>query len=422
MKTPLFAVWNGFISCWKKENYANFNGRAKRTEFWGFVLFDSLVIIPLYFVDKTVGTTAILDSNSGLLSFIYFIVSFFDLGLLSFIYFAVSFTPRLAVYVRRLHDIGKSGWYVLLSFLPIIGIIIILIYLCKGSVREEVKKYKINPYVFLLIILGVIATVVVNVFLEIFVFNERFNATEEYETVGQYAEPAAPVQLDTAQRSKFEIISKDYYKEESGGRLLIHLENIGNSDKIYNLINKLVYDGKNFEEYIESEEKPFFKVFHDEDFPEYDGLTAYYDVKMVYSIIGNNDTHIIFEYYNYFFGRGAAHPNYETNYLIIDLIEERILDINDLINPISDDLLKKIIKSQNDCADTVDIWPPDAIDFCKENTVLLWNKYRLGPGVCGEIKIEIQDKIANKFLTNKGKALKKTINRIPKSKQAVEIW
>jgi len=81
----------------------SFEGRAKRKEFWMFFLFDLIVVIVLWILDYCIGSYPII----------------------SIIYGTVSFFPRLALMVRRLHDIGKSGRILLLYFVPFIGWIII---------------------------------------------------------------------------------------------------------------------------------------------------------------------------------------------------------------------------------------------------------------------------------------------------------
>ena len=91
-------------------NYANFSGRARRSEYWYFVLF-SLII--------------------GLIPIVNLIV-----GLISII-------PGIAVCVRRLHDIGKSGWWLLLCLIPIINLIL-LVWYCTDSQPGE-NQWGANP-------------------------------------------------------------------------------------------------------------------------------------------------------------------------------------------------------------------------------------------------------------------------------------
>mgnify|MGYP003292762906 CR=1 FL=1 len=91
------------------KQYTDFSGRARRREYWMFVLFNMIIAIVASVLDGVIGTVGII---SGL----------YSLGVL---------LPSLAVCVRRLHDIGKSGWNVLWSFLPILGAILLLVWFCK---------------------------------------------------------------------------------------------------------------------------------------------------------------------------------------------------------------------------------------------------------------------------------------------------
>ena len=96
------------------QNYANFNGRASRSEFWWFVLANFIISIILGYVDRSIGTQ--------------FISTLYGLAVL---------IPGIAVSVRRLHDIGKSGWNLLWGLIPIIGAIILIIWYVKESYPEE---------------------------------------------------------------------------------------------------------------------------------------------------------------------------------------------------------------------------------------------------------------------------------------------
>jgi uncharacterized membrane protein YhaH (DUF805 family) len=103
------AIQSGF------RNYVGFTGRAARSEFWFWVLFVFLVTIAAEFLD------AMLFAQ--------------QFGLLSGIVTLALFLPGLAVSVRRLHDRDKSGWFVLLYFIPLIGFIILLIWYCmRGTI------------------------------------------------------------------------------------------------------------------------------------------------------------------------------------------------------------------------------------------------------------------------------------------------
>lgn len=104
------------------KHYAVFSGRARRKEYWFFVLFNSIVALALLIIDQQAGNYDP-ESNTGLLNSIY--------SLLVLI-------PSIAVSVRRLHDTDRSGWWLLLLFIPIVGWLVILLFLVfKGSDGEN---------------------------------------------------------------------------------------------------------------------------------------------------------------------------------------------------------------------------------------------------------------------------------------------
>lgn len=102
-----------------KKDYANFNGRACREEYWMFVLFSTLAYIVIFAV--LMGLMLIF--NSQILGGI--MITFF------FIYVLGIIVPTLAVTVRRLHDTNRSGWAYFMSFIPFVGPIILMVYLCS---------------------------------------------------------------------------------------------------------------------------------------------------------------------------------------------------------------------------------------------------------------------------------------------------
>ncbi|WP_114748189.1 DUF805 domain-containing protein [Pleomorphovibrio marinus] len=104
-----------------KNNYAQFSGRARRSEFWYFALFNFLIGVGLAIVDVFVGTMAL----NGLYSLAVLV-------------------PSIAVAVRRLHDTGKSGLWVLAGFIPVIGFIILLVFLVQDSQPYQ-NQYGPNP-------------------------------------------------------------------------------------------------------------------------------------------------------------------------------------------------------------------------------------------------------------------------------------
>ena len=94
------------------KKYAVFSGRSRRTEFWYFVLFNIIVTIVLSLIDTLLGTFNILRG----------------VGLLSGIYGLAVLIPTLAVIVRRLHDVDRSGWWILIGLIPLIGAIVLLVF------------------------------------------------------------------------------------------------------------------------------------------------------------------------------------------------------------------------------------------------------------------------------------------------------
>ncbi|SDR97476.1 Uncharacterized membrane protein YhaH, DUF805 family [Polaribacter sp. KT25b] len=104
--------------------YFDFSGRARRKEYWMFILFNVLIS----------WTFSILD----------FAFATFYFTIASYIYSLIVFIPSLAVLLRRLHDMGKSGWYFFLLFFPIIGWIWLLVLLCMDS-EPGVNKWGENP-------------------------------------------------------------------------------------------------------------------------------------------------------------------------------------------------------------------------------------------------------------------------------------
>ena len=115
-----------------RDNYANFSGRARRREYWMYVLVQSIIMIGLMILDSVLGLDFELQGISLGYGYLYLI------GLI------VHFIPSLAVVVRRLHDVGKSGWFYFIFLIPIIGIIWLLILYCTEGQKED-NKWGPNP-------------------------------------------------------------------------------------------------------------------------------------------------------------------------------------------------------------------------------------------------------------------------------------
>lgn len=108
-------------------NYLNFSGRARRREYWMYALINIIIGFVLEAID------VFLINRSGN-----------QFMMLTTIYSVVVFLPGVAVSVRRLHDIGRSGVWLLISFIPLIGAIILIVFFATDSVPET-NKWGSNP-------------------------------------------------------------------------------------------------------------------------------------------------------------------------------------------------------------------------------------------------------------------------------------
>ena len=106
------------------EKYATFSGRAPRSEYWYLTLFGYLLSLLIFFIGYTFNSPELMMGISLVVCLIFFV-------------------PGLAVSIRRLHDTGRSGWWLLLAFIPFIGSIALLIIFCIGS--DDDNKYGPNP-------------------------------------------------------------------------------------------------------------------------------------------------------------------------------------------------------------------------------------------------------------------------------------
>lgn len=116
---------DGWVSTFKK--YAVVQGRATRTEYWMWVLLNFVAIFALGVVEGMLGmfpnvSQSVLGNLFGL----------------------VVLVPSICVGVRRLHDTGKTGWLMLLVFVPLVGAIILIIFFCQDSQPGE-NQYGPNP-------------------------------------------------------------------------------------------------------------------------------------------------------------------------------------------------------------------------------------------------------------------------------------
>jgi uncharacterized membrane protein YhaH (DUF805 family) len=101
-------------------NFANFSGRARRTQYWMFTLFVVMFSIAIAIVEVFLGTM--------------FIGGLFSLAVL---------VPSISLAARRLHDTGRSGWWQLILLVPLIGFIVLIVFLVQDS--KEDNEYGPNP-------------------------------------------------------------------------------------------------------------------------------------------------------------------------------------------------------------------------------------------------------------------------------------
>lgn len=110
------------------KNYGVFRGRARRKEYWYFILFYVLGCVILSAID---GAMAATDQNPGW-------------GVLTAIFVLAMLVPSVSVGVRRLHDTDRSGWWLLLSAIPLIGTIVLLVFTVQDSQPGE-NRFGPNP-------------------------------------------------------------------------------------------------------------------------------------------------------------------------------------------------------------------------------------------------------------------------------------
>lgn len=110
-----------FISC-VKDKYVCFGGRARRREYWMFMLFAYITQFVAGLVDGLLGLPMVLTAIVGL-------------GLL---------LPAIGVFFRRLHDTGRSGWWWLIGLIPAVGPIVLLVFMCLDS-QPGANQYGSNP-------------------------------------------------------------------------------------------------------------------------------------------------------------------------------------------------------------------------------------------------------------------------------------
>lgn len=117
------------INAWKTVvlgNYATFSGRARRSEYWWFALTSVIVSVVLNIVGS-------LSDGMNAIA-----------GLVGLVYWLGTLIPSLAVAVRRLHDTGRSGWMLLIALIPLVGAIILIVFLASDSAKGT-NNYGSSP-------------------------------------------------------------------------------------------------------------------------------------------------------------------------------------------------------------------------------------------------------------------------------------
>jgi uncharacterized membrane protein YhaH (DUF805 family) len=104
------------------KKYAVFTGRARRKEYWMFSLINAVITILIMIIEGVVGSPSILGTIYGLAVLL----------------------PAIAVSVRRLHDTDRTGWWLLIALIPIIGAIVVLVFMVLDS-QEGENQYGPNP-------------------------------------------------------------------------------------------------------------------------------------------------------------------------------------------------------------------------------------------------------------------------------------
>jgi len=113
---------NWYIEVLKK--YAVFSGRASRTEYWMFFLFNIIIAFVLAIIEGLIGSP----------------------GFVGMLYGLAVLIPGIAVAVRRLHDTDRTGWWLLIGFVPLVGLIVLIVFLVQPSMEGD-NQYGSIPVV-----------------------------------------------------------------------------------------------------------------------------------------------------------------------------------------------------------------------------------------------------------------------------------
>lgn len=134
---------NWYIQVLKK--YADFTGRARRSEYWNFTLINVLFLIALKPFCEAISNIG-LKALSGIPSMQVLVTGIIAtvLTLVILVFCLGVIIPSIAVTARRLHDTGRHGWWMLLAVIPVVGTIILLVFMFLGS-KPTANRYGPNP-------------------------------------------------------------------------------------------------------------------------------------------------------------------------------------------------------------------------------------------------------------------------------------
>jgi uncharacterized membrane protein YhaH (DUF805 family) len=132
--TFLQAIKSGFA------NYKSFSGRATRSEFWYFILFCVLIeLIVGRLIDNWLAPAIFWSSEYGYLPFGVAFLQLTGGRPITILFLLATFVANLSLSIRRLHDLNRSGWFVLLSLIPLVGAVVLLIWFAQQGTAGKNK-------------------------------------------------------------------------------------------------------------------------------------------------------------------------------------------------------------------------------------------------------------------------------------------
>jgi hypothetical protein len=203
-------------------------------------------------------------------------------------------------------------------------------------------------------------------------------------------------------------ISSTDYENEQTIFFNFHLENVTDNIKIKNIINKLIYNNfGDIYDYIEYKKNEFYATYLNDFGISYEeNISVKHDDDLFLIVYKSGSVH---------YG-DTGYSKYIEEYYIIDLIDEKIMGWNELIQEIPENELKKLILSSEsdldvniwDYCELESIWPPGTFGFEKEGVLLCWKPYSW-PITNAPVYISIEYDLIEKYLTKKGKELMENI-------------